>query len=124
MAKFDWVQYLVLARELGGQKLESAQRSAVSRAYYAAYNAALAYCNTHHIHIFNNGGSHEDLWNTFEGEGDLIMRTVSTKGNRLRRKRTKADYDSEVSGLQSMMEQSLEESHEILKALGLSSPPA
>jgi uncharacterized protein (UPF0332 family) len=123
MAAFDWIQYLVLARELGARGDESALRSAVSRAYYAAYNAAEAYCSKNNIQIFKVKKSHEDLWNAFLRDGSVILRTVHDKGDRLRRKRTQADYYSEVSGLASMAEQSLEESHDILRSLGLPSPP-
>lgn len=39
MAKFDWVQYLIIARELATRPdNESALRSSISRAYYAAYD--------------------------------------------------------------------------------------
>jgi uncharacterized protein (UPF0332 family) len=123
MAAFDWIQYLVLARDLGTRADEAALRSAVSRAYYAAYNAANAYCANNNIQIFKNKGSHEDLWDAFLRQGDLISGTVHTKGDRLRFRRTKADYHSEVSGLASMAEQSLQDSHDILRSLGYASPP-
>ena len=124
MAGFDWVQYLIIARELAERSgNESALRSSISRAYYAAYNAAMAYCGTKNILVFKDKGSHEDLWDTFRRQGDLILNMVSEKGDRMRRKRTEADYFPEVEGLESSVEQCLEESHEILKSLGFASPP-
>jgi uncharacterized protein (UPF0332 family) len=124
MASFDWVQYLIIARELAERsENESALRSSISRAYYAAYNAAMAYCGSKKILIHKENGSHEDLWNTFRRQGDLMLNMISEKGDRMRRKRTEADYFSEVEGLESSVEQCLEESHQILKTLGFPSPP-
>ena len=121
---FDWIKYLTLARELVARNEEEFLRSAVSRAYYAAYNLALAYCNTNNIQILHNHGSHEDLWDAFLRQGDLILDIVQAKGDRLRIRRTKADYHATVSGLVSMAEQSLQDSHDILRSLGYDSPPA
>src|SRR5215208_6759568 len=119
MAKFDWVQYLIIARELATHPdNESALRSSISRAYYAAYNAAMVYCGDKKISVLKNKGSHEDLWDAFRRQGDLMLNIVSEKGDRMRRKRTEADYFSEVTGLESSVEQCLQESHDILKSLG------
>jgi uncharacterized protein (UPF0332 family) len=124
MAKFDWVQYLIIARELATRPdNESALRSSISRAYYAAYNAAMAYCGDKKISVLKNRGAHEDLWDAFRRQGDLMLNIVSEKGDRMRRKRTEADYFSEVTGLESSVEQCLQESHDILKSLGFASPP-
>jgi len=124
MDGFNWVQYLIIARELALRSdSESAQRSSISRAYYAAFNAAVAYCGDKKILVYNKRGSHEDLWDAFRRQGDLMLNIVSEKGDRMRRKRTQADYDSEVTGLESSVEQCLQESHDILKSLGFASPP-
>jgi uncharacterized protein (UPF0332 family) len=123
MAGFDWVQYLILARELATSDDESALRSSISRAYYAAYNAAIAYCGDKQILVYYKRGSHEDLWDTFRRQGDLTLNIVSEKGDRMRRRRKQADYDSEVAGLEASVEQSLLESHDILRSLGFTSPP-
>ena len=124
MPKFSWIEFLILARELGGRTdSESALRSAISRAYYAAYNAARAYCVQKNIQVFNVKGSHQDLWDALQRENDILLRTASVKGDRLRRKRALADYEDEMDALVPTVERCLDESHEILKTLGLPSPP-
>ena len=124
MPKFSWIEFLILARELGERNnKESALRSSISRAYYAAYNAAKAYCVEKNIQVFKVKGSHEDLWDALQREDNILLRMASVKGDRLRRKRALADYEEEVDGLVPTVERCLDESHEILKTLGLPSPP-
>ena len=41
--KFDWRRYLEFARELAQDPREQSSRSAISRAYYAAFHYARAY---------------------------------------------------------------------------------
>ncbi len=124
MAAFDWTNYLLIARQLAEQSADDAAlRSAVSRAYYAAYNSALNYCNGNSILIVKNKGSHEDLWDAFLSQNSLQLLSVQAKGDRLRKRRTDADYKPNVSGWGSTAEQSLQDSHDILKALGYNPPP-
>ena len=41
--KFDWLAYLELAKELANTPQERHRRTAISRAYYAAFNHAKSY---------------------------------------------------------------------------------
>src|SRR5437016_3862492 len=117
MAAFDWSQYLILAEDLGGRSDEAALRSAISRAYYAAYNMVRSFCGTSGIPIIDTGNLHKDLWDAFLRRGGRTFAKVHDKGQRLRRKRTKADYDSEVSGLSSVTADSLRDADAILSFL-------
>jgi hypothetical protein len=123
MAAFDWTNYLILARKLGAESEESALRSAISRAYYAAYKTAEHYCENNAIPIAPTGRSHQDVWDAFLAKGGTTFNSVHEKGERLMRKRVKADYRSNVTGLQSMVLDSLRDSYAILSYLG-ASPPA
>jgi uncharacterized protein (UPF0332 family) len=113
MAAFDWSQYLVLAKELGARSEEAALRSAVSRAYYAAYNTAKSFCDTAGVPIIDSGNLHRDLWTAFLKRGGRTFTSVYDKGERLRRKRTRADYDSEIFGLTSMAADSIRDADAI-----------
>ena len=58
-APFDWNEYLSLATTLSEKADEASQRTAISRAYYAAFHAAT-------LHAKRNGyqgGTHRKLWN-------------------------------------------------------------
>ena len=117
MAAFDWSQYLILARDLGSRSEEAALRSAISRAYYASYNTARSFCSNAGIPIIDTWNLHKDLWDAFLRKGGRTFASVHDKGQRLRRKRTKADYDSEVSGLSSVTADSLRDADAILSFL-------
>lgn len=123
MTAFDWIQYLVLARELSSRPEESALRSAISRAYYAAFKTAETFCNNKGILIIDTGKPHQDVWDAFLAKGGKTFSSVYDKGERLKRKRVKADYRDEVAGLPSMAQDSLRDSYAILSYLG-ASPPA
>ena len=117
MALFDWLQFSVLAKELSARPDEAALRSAISRAYYAAYNTAKTFCSEKAFPISDTGNRHRDLWDAFLKKGGRTFTSVYEKGERLRRKRTKADYESDVPGLASMVTDSLRESDAILNFL-------
>lgn len=117
MTAFDWSQYFVLAKELSTRSEESALRSAMSRAYYAAYNTAEIYCNQNNIPIINTGNSHQDVWDAFLKRGGQIFTTVYDKGTRLKRKRKLADYKDEITGLPSLVSHSISEANDILSYL-------
>jgi hypothetical protein len=121
---FDWVQYLILARTLGSATAaEPSLRSAISRAYYAAYKIAEHYCEDKGIPIENNGKSHQDVWDAFLKKGGTTFTRVYDNGDRLRRKRVKADYRTHEVISQGMTQDSLKESYNILFYLGASPPP-
>lgn len=121
MAAFDWSQYLVLAKDLSTRSDEAALRSAISRAYYAAYHHAKTFCASKTISIIKGGGNsdHHDLWETFGMKAGRTFANVHTIGNRLKRKRGNADYDAEISGLPSVVADCIKDSDAIFFHLKL-----
>ena len=90
---FDWHEFLVFAEELENtSKDEAALRSAVSRAYYAAFNQAERFLRQREIEIRNTENSHEAVWNAFERHKDRTWKAVYNSGDALKRKRVLADY--------------------------------
>jgi uncharacterized protein (UPF0332 family) len=96
---FDWVQYHHLAKELLGMihepvGEEAKQRSAISRAYYAAFNIAAAYV------IASEGDNalpagvaqHEAVQRHFSVRKDMVSRKIADDLAYLRAERNKADY--------------------------------
>lgn len=120
---FDWVQYLVLARALASASGESSLRSAISRAYYAAFKTAEHYCERNGFPPIDTGKPHQDVWEAFNNKGGKTFTRVYENGQRLRRKRMKSDYRSHETISLSMTQDSLRESYAILYYLG-ASPPA
>ena len=116
---FDWSQYLVLAEELAEQKdNEAALRSAVSRAYYAAFCLAREHLlNTNMLfrsRLHRPRLSHQTVWLTYSRNVD---RRIGMDGNRLRELRNLVDYEDVVPNLDNAVRSALSMSRRILASL-------
>jgi uncharacterized protein (UPF0332 family) len=92
---FDWGHYLDLAQEIFDdydKADDAAMRSVVSRAYYAAFNLALALLNSKDITFSPTKNSHEEVWKAFTEGPNSVWKTVGKTGDKLRWKRNDADY--------------------------------
>jgi len=101
---FDWTEFLHLAKELAGRgKTAPAQeaklRSAISRAYYAAYCKARNQLGPIPIHVQNK---HTYVWNYFQNSRDPTLKEIGKDGRRLRLDRNRADYDNSIANLSSL----------------------
>ena len=120
---FHWDHYLDLATELAGkpQKTPSTEearlRSAVSRAYYAAFCRARNELRDQRGVVDAEKRTHKQIWKRFE-TGNEKDRQIATDGDRLRRDRNAADYDDVIENLSSVANSALELSAGILDRLG------
>jgi uncharacterized protein (UPF0332 family) len=100
---FDWNQYLILAKSLAEANQDEARlRSAVSRAYYSAFKLALirAEANGYRDRVDETGSSHKLLWDLYgRNRGSADCCELSLIGPRMKRRRVKADYNSEYARL-------------------------
>lgn len=97
---FDWSTYLELADELAMRSEESCQRSAISRAYYAAFCSAREKLEDEGKLSRTGGGQdHIRVWNSFQTSGEKTRRRIGQFGNSLKRMRGKADYEDEIPEL-------------------------
>lgn len=105
---FDWSEYLNLAKELAKQSSSSATeeaklRSAISRAYYAAFCKARNYLrDVKKIQMTCTAQDHYLVAKLFKASSDRNWNKVGVNLERLRIDRNKVDYDDSVSGLRSM----------------------
>jgi len=97
---FHWAEYLALAKELSQKGGDAAARSAISRAYYAAYNTARRHRGARRA-VATRGGSHSAVWTALTESGNNNWRTAGNKGRDLLERRRKADYDDEIAALDS-----------------------
>jgi uncharacterized protein (UPF0332 family) len=88
---FSWVDYLDLATRLAGEADEAAKRTAISRAYYAAFNQADAWLQARRPPPPGGGASHERVWAEFRSGSDAAQR-IAIDGERLKLRRVQADY--------------------------------
>jgi hypothetical protein len=110
---FRWEEYLVLAKELSRKGGEAATRSAISRAYYAAYQTARRHRGAKSA-VATRGGSHGSVWMALKESGNRDWRTAGYRGNDILESRRKADYDDAVPGLARMMHRTITAAEEIL----------
>jgi uncharacterized protein (UPF0332 family) len=102
---FAWKNYLFLAAELKSQadaytSPEAALRSAVSRAYYAAFNCSQDFIRKRGDEVSPHGSSsHERLQEYFtqRKDEDPAYGQISVNFDRLRKLRTEADYKPQFS---------------------------
>jgi uncharacterized protein (UPF0332 family) len=87
---FRWEDFLDLAEELASRSGdESALRTAISRAYYAAFHAGREYLAYVAISIDRTGNAHQQVRSELGARDDPIGQDLL----RLHRLRKEADYD-------------------------------
>jgi len=120
---FDWRDFLSLAETLGGIQgstitvtiEEAAYRSAVSRAYYAAFCHAKAYAVQHlGFRPSNTPSDHGRLAWHFLARGMPLIRQYLDD---LRDWRNMCDYDDVVPDLSKKVEDALKEAALVIQAL-------
>jgi hypothetical protein len=90
---FEWTAYLELAEQLLAGD-EASKRSAISRAYYAAYNKARAYLQQNGVTVSTTGDSHASVWDSLGRRGTTYVRLrAASQGKALRVRRNQADYE-------------------------------
>ncbi len=120
---FNWSDFLALAVSLqqnptvpGPQ--EASLRTAISRAYYAAFRSARDFAETQEGFAPTHSG--QDHWlvrQHYQNRADTIHRKIGTNLGRLYDNRRKADYDHTVSGLPPMAQSSVQVAANILSDL-------
>src|SRR5437879_2622057 len=89
--------FLSIARILASMSEESAWRSAVSRAYYAAFHAVRDFLESLGFALPPDEKAHAYLWLRLQNCGDSALENAGKTLNFLRRHRTQADYNLQVS---------------------------
>ena len=114
---FDWGDYLALAERLAAETdNEAAQRTAISRAYYAAYHAAAAFVRDKGM--LETGHSHRAVWAAFVADGDRARVRVGWKGHLLKLTRLDADYRRPLSGdLATLTKQAIADARDVIETL-------
>lgn len=107
-SQFDWLKFLSFAKELRSRTEEEAIRTSVSRAYYATFHKAREFLDAKNVAVTRGTTSpgtpqalttHDAVWRTFSQSRDERWRKIGIDGDRLKRKRQMADYNSHVPRL-------------------------
>lgn len=121
MKAFDWREYLELAKALADMKgvesfQEAALRSAVSRAYFAAFCWARNYAETKGgFKPRRDAAVHKELRSYLRNQG---RSDIASALNRLRMWRNICDYEDEVTELDDLVRDSLNEAKKIIENMG------
>ncbi len=89
---FDWNEYLTLAQFLATRLDEASKRSAISRAYYFAFNIAFARAETTAGRRLPWENYHSWCWDKYKNTRDPSCSQLGIDGDRMKRRRVKADY--------------------------------
>jgi hypothetical protein len=118
-----WPEYILLAADLATGGSEAARRSAVSRAYYGAFNPARRWLEAN-VGPIGNRAAHKQVWDAFsvpdrasEGTRDK-WEVVGEIGERLRALRNQADYDDDMPDLDLRAPEAVIRAERILALLG------
>ena len=96
---FDWSEYLRLARELADQRGDdAAMRTAISRAYYAAFNIASRHKAAEEARS-SQAGPHQAVWRLLKQSGNSSWRRAGNMGLRFMEIRQMVDYIDMVPAL-------------------------
>lgn len=112
MAPFNWGSYLSLAQGLLNDSSEAAQRSAASRAYYAAYHAAREYLVAKGA-VVPKASTHHAVWTQIKALDAQLGRT----GLRLRDNRNRADYRDSVTNPSTLASVTVAESQRVVSEI-------
>jgi uncharacterized protein (UPF0332 family) len=86
-------EFFALAQKLAQMRTEPALRSAISRAYYAAYHCWITLLSEFGFKFSKDASAHEKLAAYLNNAGIGEIQTVADNLTHLRRQRNFADYD-------------------------------
>ena len=125
---FDWTDYLVVANKLvsmaADRKLaEGYYRTAISRAYYAAFNKAKEALPPSHLHnLPKNADVHVRVRQTYEGGSTPNEKQIGDDLDTLRIARNLADYNPAWTDARKQCYAELRKAKRIIGRLGNISP--
>jgi uncharacterized protein (UPF0332 family) len=119
---FDGSDFLLLAQELAGKKQgvsteEARLRSAISRAYYAAFLEARRFLRKRGTRITFSSKAHDDVINTLLNDADPNYQSLGADLDLLRTLRRQADYGDSFTGLAVFTSNALKLAESIIKTL-------
>lgn len=100
MTHFDWDEYLELAEELVRRRgYPAAERSAISRAYYALFHKAKSHYVAKGEALSFLAEDHRAVAMWFKVHSNYELRRIGASIDRLRQWRREADYDDRSAQL-------------------------
>jgi len=118
---FDWREFLTIADALAelriGVSQEALFRSAVSRAYYAAFGAARAQAGVLRASTRKSAAEHGELAAFYTKRFGEAGEQIAVLLNRMRTFRNAADYDAMFDDAGAICDITLKDAHSLLNLL-------
>ncbi len=114
---FDWNDFKTLAEELRQRNDEAAQRTAISRVYYAVYWRARNFLESEGFTLRQYEASHIQIWNEYKQKAGQTNKAVGKFGSELHRFRVQADYVAEVKDIKKLVNDSFKLAENVLAYL-------
>jgi uncharacterized protein (UPF0332 family) len=118
---FDWRAYLVLAETLLSSELaidrEACLRSAMSRAYYAAFASARQHSRERHGGVIRQSAAEHGEVATFYAKRGDAGGVIAAHLTRLRFLRNRADYDDTIDGPEAGADEAIARAGDVLHLL-------
>jgi uncharacterized protein (UPF0332 family) len=114
---FDWNEYLKLAKHLAEKTDVASLRTAVSRSYYCIFNLSMIKAKANGFVPKDDAGSHDQLWSLYSRNTDKTCRHVSVLGQRMKRRRIKADYIRMIDNLDTDVKDAIADAEECVSLL-------
>lgn len=118
-AGFDWTDFFELAQELGQRDDQAAQRSAVSRSYYAVFHMAelvLEHLDPEFAST-RSQDSHKQIWDRLARLNQRQAKNAVRKSRNLLQARRDADYRSTASDWPRRTQAALHDAEQALASL-------
>src|SRR6266571_2146542 len=91
---FDWKDFLSLAQQLASSTEEASKRTAISRAYYCAFNLAFERAELVGCRYPGREGYHQGCWRKYSETPDFSCQKIGAEGKRMLKLRVRADYEA------------------------------
>jgi uncharacterized protein (UPF0332 family) len=118
---FDWGNYLALAETLVSSDLpvdrDACLRTAMSRAYYAAFATARQQSRERHGGVIRQSAAEHGEVATFYAKRGDAGGAITAHLTRLRFLRNRADYDDQVDGAEASAAEAIERARQVLELL-------
>ena len=108
-------KFLVQARRLAPLKEEEDWRTAVSRAYYAAFHVACELLTGLRISVPNGEQAHGYVWLRLQNCGDAGTQTAGAQLKDLRGRRNKADYQLKLAANSASAQAAIQDADAIIQ---------
>jgi uncharacterized protein (UPF0332 family) len=119
---FNWGLYLQLAQQLAGSPDEVAHRTAISRAYYAAFHAVSEHLKANNVTLDERRQSHEKVWSIYVASARTECKEIGNFGFRLRDARVNSDYKADKTPSANLLQRSLRDAQTIIASAPLHVP--